>query len=156
MTNNQVTDIVASLKGMAPWGVNLGVGSFLTMEFGKPKTKPSEGTAHGEWHLWLYMCMWRIETQDKVLVGSEDDREAIRTTLERTTFDSIHEIKVALPSLDLSIEFNSGIKVLTFSCSIKGDEQWMLFTPDGKVLTVYGGGQMHYASSSEPRHMIEK
>jgi hypothetical protein len=147
-----VTKIVSGLHGKTPSTVQLGVGSFLTMDFGAPAAGMS---GRGEWFLWLYMCMWRIETQDEVLIGSEDSRETIKKWLEYTTLGSVQKINISWPSLDIAIQFNSGIRILTFSYTTRGDEQWMLFTPEGKVLTIYGGGRFHYGSSSEPRHVIE-
>jgi hypothetical protein len=145
--------IFSELIGRPPWGVRLGEGSFLTMEFGKPEANQSGGLVHGEWHLWLYMCMWRIETKEKVLVGSEDDRTSIRSLLETVPFDATRVANITPPSLDLSLEFNSGVSLVTFSVTTRSDEQWMLFTPDGNVLTTYAGGAFHYGKANEPRYV---
>lgn len=45
---------------MKAWGARLGVGSFVTIEFGEEvKEQPSSKT-HGEWHLWVYMATWDV------------------------------------------------------------------------------------------------
>jgi hypothetical protein len=122
------------------------------MEFGKPEANQSGRIAHGEWHLWLYMCSWRIETQRKVLAGSEDDGTAIEAVLKEAHFDAIRVVSAATPSHDLAIEFNSGTKVFTFSSSSSHDqEQWMLFVPDGNCLTIYGDGSFEYTPRNQPR-----
>jgi hypothetical protein len=153
MEYNLIAETVSKLIGKAPWDVRLGEGSFLTMEFGKPEANPTSHVTHGEWHLWLYMCMWRIETQEAVLAGSEDDRSRIKKLLENLAFKTIEDIRVARPSLDLSIEFTSGVKLFTFADTTRSEEQWKLFTPDGNVLIAYGGGAFHCVGANEPRYV---
>ena len=151
MNELSVAEIISGLRGRCPWGVRLGHGSFLTMEFGERREGDLHGaTHHGEWHLWFYMCSWRIEAAGKVLVGSDDDREKMLKTLDGFEFGGVKDIRVALPSLDLAIQFDSGTEILTFSSSESGPDQWWLFTPDGNCLTVHGGGRFRYGSSSEP------
>jgi hypothetical protein len=150
-----VLELVRNLKGHSPWGVRLGVGSFLTMEFGKPEANGSGSAVHGEWHLWFYMCSWRIENEDKVIAGSEDERSRIETVLENLALGSIEKIDLVRPSLDLAMQFSIGTKALTFSTSSAGNErQWMLFTPDGHCLTVYGDGSFEYSRKDEPRPRV--
>jgi hypothetical protein len=145
-------ELVERLKGKAPWGVRLGVGSFLTMEFGRPETNVGDRAAHGEFHLWFCMCSWRIETGERVIVGSEDERPAIEAVLKNLGLGSVEKIELVGPSLDLAIQFGPAIRVLTFSASsARNQEQWMLFMPDGNCLTVYGDGSYEYAPSNEPR-----
>ncbi|MGB6431700.1 MAG: hypothetical protein WBF06_14025 [Candidatus Acidiferrales bacterium] len=149
--NAEIMEIVSTLKGKAPWGVRLGHGSFVTMEFGDPDPRAGGRVIHGEWHLWLYMCNWRIEAKHRIFAGSNDDRKAIEATLGDLSFDSIESIDVIQPSLDLSIQFRSGIRILTFSSSSDHDEEeWKLFTPGGKCLLAYGDGTYEYARSDEP------
>lgn len=152
MPSNSPAQIVSDLQGKTPWGVQLGHGSFLTMEFGKAREKgPSEKVEHGEWHLWLFMCNWRIESQGQVIAGSDDAREKIQEALRTAILDRITDIHVASPSLDLAIQFDSGARVSTFSSSSSQENQWCLSTPDGNSLCVDGGGTFTYGSSSQPR-----
>jgi hypothetical protein len=147
-----VLELIGNLKGQSPWGVQLGVGSFLTMEFGKPEANGSGGLAHGEWHLWFYLCGWRIENENRVITGSEDERSRIETELKNLALGSIEKINLVRPSLDLIIHLSAGTKVLTFSTSsARNGVEWMLFTPDGNCLTVYGDGSYEYTRSDEPR-----
>ncbi len=86
--------LVGLLKGNTPWGVRLGVGSFLTMEFGRPEANLVGRTAHGEFHLWLYMCSWRIEMGEKIIAGSEDERPAIEAALKNLILGSVEKIEL--------------------------------------------------------------
>ncbi len=150
MSSTEVEIITSQLQTKSAWDIRLGEGSFLTMEFGSPESNPSGSRAHGEWHLWLYMCNWRIETDDKVLVGSDDDRETIQSVLKTAVFGETKTVQVVAPSKDLSINFASGLKVHTFSSSSDRDEeQWKLFTPEGKVLVMYGDGTWQYVDTNE-------
>src|ERR1700683_4892598 len=134
----EAATIVSQLQGKRPWNIQLGEGSFITMEFGAPEANPSGRRVHGEWHLWLYMCNWRIETADKVLAGSNDDHEKVQSVLKTEVFDETKTFQVLEPSKDLFIDFTSGLKLHTFSSSSDHDEeQWKLFTPEGKVLLIY-------------------
>jgi hypothetical protein len=122
------------------------------MEFGKREEESSGKVVHGEWHLWLYLCDWRIESGGQIIAGSDDDRSAIEGALKDLLFGAIESVGLLDPTLDLSLQFSSGTKVLTFSSSSSRDEdQWMLFTPDGHCLTVHGGGSYEYPLSSQPR-----
>lgn len=63
-------DIEAKLQGVLgkkAWGVNHGIGTFVTREFGRsvPPQYPYEKT-HGEWHLWVYGGAWRLERGRKM------------------------------------------------------------------------------------------
>jgi hypothetical protein len=59
-------DIPSKIQGLKADNIKLGYGSFLTIDFGEPieiniKTKKGiEKFTRGEWHLWIYMCAWRI------------------------------------------------------------------------------------------------
>jgi len=143
-------ELVGRLIGQAPWGVRLGVGSFLTMEFGRPETNVGDRTTHGEFHLWFYMCSWRIEMGERIIAGSEDERPAIEAVLKNLVLSSVEKIELVGPSLDLAIQFGPATRVLTFSTSsARNQEQWMLLTPDGNCLTVYGDGSYEFTPSNE-------
>src|SRR6185437_15308565 len=130
--NAEIAEAVLKLSGKTAWGVRLGHGSFLTLEFGKPVVA-QQGQSHGEWHLWLYMCNWRLETNQGVLAGSNDDRETIERALQETPFGAVEVIRAISRSSDLFIRFQSGVDLLSFSSSSSPDEeQWKLFTPQGK------------------------
>ena len=72
--------------GLPCWNAKSGWGSFLTMEFGLPhleirepsppkpdwslRTRRSQArrlvVVHGEWHLWIYCCEWKVHTGKKL------------------------------------------------------------------------------------------
>jgi hypothetical protein len=132
------------LPGQKAWGVALGEGSFLTIEFGKPVQPARVGEAvHGEWHLWLYGCAWRIEQNARVIVSSEDERSKIEGEIQHLEGRVLQSFELLTPALDAVITFEGDIVLRIFSVYTEDMESWMLFTPE-KVITVGPAGQWSY------------
>ena len=83
-----VDAFVGPILGLPAWDVKQGHGSFLTFEFGQPKLEVRERQSgdgrlsrsafvHGEWHLWIYCCHWRLLQDGSQLGWSEDAEEVI-------------------------------------------------------------------------------
>jgi hypothetical protein len=112
------------------------------MEFGEAITTDGDHK-HGQWHLWLYMCHWRIETAGRAIAGSDDDRNELQSSIARIQWGTVIEIQRQGLSQDLVVTFASGARLLTFSSSSRADcQQLMLFTPDGHSSTLFGDGHV--------------
>src|SRR5216684_6300764 len=96
-----VVNMVDTLVGKTPWGLRRGVGTFLTMEFGAAMSDSREKFVHGEWHLWLYNCVWRMEERDKIVLSSGDDFAKIDNLLQTLKLEIIRQIQIDDISLDL-------------------------------------------------------
>ncbi len=132
--------LIEELRGQTPWKVSVGVGSMLTLEFGKKDPRQSGTNIHGEWHLWLYSCSWRIESEHEVILACEDGRDRIRKVLRDMSWTEVQSIILRRPSLDLELEFRS-YRLKTFAQNSSEDhetEQWVLFTP--KLIAVSARG----------------
>src|SRR6516165_10824081 len=87
-------EIFTPLHRLPSWNVQKGHGSFLTFEFGQPSLEigqvqeswpTSFGFAcghrsafvHGDWHLWIYMCAWRMRQDGNVICESDSDEVTI-------------------------------------------------------------------------------
>ena len=138
MTPEAVRARAAGALGKRVWGASLGVGSFLTLELGA-KTETSGGYVHGEWHLWIYCCAWRIERSSRVLAASEDDRSLIKRTVRLLNGKKLTRLDVTHLLMDASFAFEGGLILRTFGIYSRNAEHWMLFTPDQSVLTVGPG-----------------
>ena len=114
------------------------------MEFGKP-VQPAKANkrVHGEWHLWLYGCAWRIEENERVLVSSEDDRSKIEEEIQRLEGRILQSFELLTPALDAVVTFEGDIVLRLFSVYTEDMDSWMLFTPE-KVITVGPAGQWSY------------
>jgi hypothetical protein len=136
------------LLGKKAWGVALGVGSFITLEFGRPlapyATKQGREVIHGEWHLWVYDCAWRLETADGVLVASEDDRNEIEEAIKSLEGAALKLVELFPPALDTLLKFDNGLTLRLFPIYSNDADHWMLFTPEKKVLTIGPGTDWSY------------
>jgi hypothetical protein len=143
--------IIEGVVGQTPWGLKLGHGSFVTIEFGKQQSAESSLTPHGEWHLWLYMCSWRFELEENILAASDDDRPSIEGAFKNIDLDPVIAVELGEPSVDLRVEFSGGVVLRTFSMSSAPNmTQWILFTPNKKCLTAYGDGSYEITPSDAP------
>ncbi|MCP5369401.1 MAG: hypothetical protein H6909_01765 [Rickettsiaceae bacterium] len=73
----EIDDYFQQLLGMKAWGASLGVGSFVTIEFGKEVKEKASNKIHGEWHLWIWQHGMFYKNQQLIL-DSEDDKKKIR------------------------------------------------------------------------------
>lgn len=144
LTPQEAEQALAGARGRPVWGTQLGVGSFLTLEIGdaRPAVPRAGGAAprpHGEFHVWVYCSAWRIETPAAVLASSEDDRDALEATVQVLDGAVLAEARVDVPSLSLSLRFEDGTVLRTFSIFTAGYEHWMVYLPQGDVLTAGPG-----------------
>jgi hypothetical protein len=132
--------IFEPLLGKTPWNVKIGVGSFLTLEFGSRENQYFQGKTrvHGEWHLWLQDCAWRIEKRNRIVAASGDEHEQLELTIAQLEFGPLEKARVS-ESLDFELTFTGSVRLLTFTMYSSENEQWELFRPDGTVLVAQAG-----------------
>ena len=146
-----INDIINPLLGHKAWNVKLGIGSFITIEFGNPIPTARQKT-RGEWYLWIYCCGWYLENQNGILAGSEDQRDRIRQKITILEDHTIEDIVVSSPVFETNFVFDGGLVLHTFPLtSIDPYKYWMLFTPQGRVLVLGPAGQWSYELSSKSR-----
>src|SRR5687767_3526905 len=112
-TINPLADVQAKLAlatGKVAWGTALGVGSFLTVEFGE-RVEQAKGKVHGEFHLWVYCSAWRIETPSEIVASSEDPRELLETTVRYLDGRTLSDIQLDMPSLSSTFAFSDGARL---------------------------------------------
>jgi hypothetical protein len=143
-------EVVASLTaayGLEAWGTTLGHGSFLTLELGE---SVAPGGERGRYHLWIYLAAWRIEDGSTVLAGSEDDHDELAGKVTVLDGRKLASITVEHPSLSTRFEFEGGLVLITFSVYSTDGEHWMLFRPNGTVLTMGPGPTWSVEPSNHP------
>jgi hypothetical protein len=122
--------------GRQAWGTKLGVGSFLTVEFGAAIPRRDAGKReHGEYHLWVYCSAWHIQSADRVLASSEDPRESLEKDVRALDGLTLIAVRIEYPSLSTTFEFEGSVSLQTFSIFSRDYEHWMLYMPDTTVLT---------------------
>lgn len=135
--------VFAPLLGKAPWNMKLGIGSFLTMEFGAPQPEAFRGKTfvHGEWHLWIMHCGWRMEREGAILAASNDDHEQLDAAIDRLSLGPLVQAEVN-GLLDLTLVFVEDLRLYTFTLHSSDYEQWELFRPDGLAWVAEPGGRL--------------
>src|SRR5271157_717456 len=130
------------IAGQRPWRARLGVGSFLTFDFGH-KVK-EDRHFRGEWHLWVYQANWSLLHGDRKLADSNSERHIIEVAIRRlegvdftgAEFDPQNSTTVFLFE-----DFRLFVTPADYLDSPdERDEYWLFFMPDNLVLTVGPGG----------------
>jgi len=145
--------------GTPPWRVKLGVGSFLTFEFG-PRIK-SNGHVHGQWHLWIYLSNWKLLHGDRLLVDSDADRKLITISTRRLVGESLTDIDFHARTRKTTFSFGDFRLVVSAADYLDSpderDDYWIFFMPDNEVLAVGPSGiHMEQGSARHPSVEGEK
>lgn len=150
------TQLFTNCIGKKAHNVVLGYGSFVTLDFGEEQkfieVKTNQGMSgfyRGDWHLWIYMTMWRIDLGGVPIIGSDDTREKIAEELEILEGKKLTNVTINSAAFDVSLFFEDDIKFSLFSSGVVENEQWLLFTPDDKTFVPGPGSNWSYRSSSE-------
>jgi len=148
-TKTDIDEILTKLvpvQGQIAWGISVGPGSFLTIEFGDPIPNPQvPAKKSGEWHLWISYAAWRLENQEEVLAGSEDSRSKLRAALQTIEGSHLLSVSMSSPALETTFAFEQGINLRVFPVYTEQDtEHWLLYIPDGHVLVIGPGANWSY------------
>ena len=142
-----VSGLVVSLVGKRVWNVRLGIGNFVTMEFGQQLTPDRFGQSYGEWYLWLCGCEWRIDQIDQVLIAGEDSRERLKAAVQILEGRTLLAVSLYSPAIDATFEFEGHLSLRLFAVNTTELESWNLFTPEHKVLVIGPGAHWSYTRS---------
>jgi hypothetical protein len=158
----RIQRITAALRGKPSWAVKKGFGTFLTFEFGEPRLvirEPvTDSKAHslkvrrmlkrrhvhvaGEWHLWVYMCDWRVLSDERV-VGDSSSTRRITRAAKFLNGQALIDIILARRGARTTFLFDLG-GVLETRPYDRRSEQWLLYEPDGHVFTLRADRRYSY------------
>jgi hypothetical protein len=163
----------APLLGLPAWGVQKGQGSMLTFEFGAPYLLIREPVAnpstdnpkirkmlqrrrivvHGAWNLWVYICHWRCcDNGIQQCVDLSSDME-INEAARLMDGQQLVSVEVDASSGKSLFRFDLGATLETWPYGDeKNEEQWLLFTPSGNVLTYRADGHYCWGASNQSPH----
>jgi hypothetical protein len=157
------------LYGQPCWGLCYHQNLNLTMNFGKPSLRVREPyitdsqseivrrmaarrrvTVRGEWWLWIYLCYWRL-TSDNLEMGTGS------SSLRRIKRATSQLAGQALVSVDVEPETGATRFVFDLGCVLHcrrferdaDDELWTLYKPSGYVLSVHGNGTFSHQRGTE-------
>ncbi len=148
---NTIKKIIKPLLGLLAWDVKLGIGSFITMEFGN-SIPDAHGKRYGEWNLWIYCCGWYLENPGETFLGSEDPRELLKQGITVLEGRRLEDIVISPKAFETDLIFNDGFVLHTFPLNFMDSysDYWKLFTPEGKVLVIGPAPKWYYSLSSKP------
>lgn len=148
---DRIHKIINPLLGHTAWNVRLGIGSFITMEFGSQVIN-SLGKDRGEWYLWIYCCGWYLEKPEGIFIGCEDPRGIIKQEIAILEGCGLEDVVISPIAFETKFVFDHGLVLHTFPLNfIDPCEYWMLYTPDGKVLVIGPASKWSFELSSKSR-----
>jgi hypothetical protein len=172
MTNKIIEKAFKPLRKLPCWQAERGYGSFLTMEFGNPSLeirepkKPLEKvsikvkkvlerrniTVKGDWHLWIYCCDWGVfEGND--LIGDCSKKKSMDRAAAQLNGQMLKKVRVYKNGrTDFKFEYGTLLMTRPYD---KDSEQWMLFEPNGNVLTFKADGNISYQPADTPTEKIK-
>ncbi len=175
MTITRVFESVfEELYGKPCWGVKQGFGSFLTMEFGKPHLEIREpiiastgaskkvraslakrgAYVHGDWHLWIYCCAWEVLFNDKQIAHSESSDNRIKRATNFLDGQKLLRFSIVPRGMRCTFEFDLGGILKTWPYG-RRHEQWLLYEPSGKVLTLRADKYFSHDPSNRPENKTD-
>jgi hypothetical protein len=128
-----VDEAFGRILHLPAWGPTVGVGSFLTIEFGKKRTN-STGTVVGEFHLWVYGALWQIRDGARTIARSSDDRATMAVGALALDGATVRSFEFDPDSMFLAVEFDQ-CELLIQPLADPGMDEWMLYLNDGTVVT---------------------
>jgi hypothetical protein len=133
----ELEGLLKPIFGLRSWGVRLGMGSFIFLEFGErnPAYQPPE-TPRGKWSFWIYCCHWQLSRAGIELAHSESDRDSIRTAIQ--VLDGAKLASISLEHNEGRCHFSFEDEIAFVTTSYQEDahnKMWMLFYA-GKCISV--------------------
>lgn len=155
------------LYGKPCWNTRSGYGSFITLEFGEPHVvvrEPRKSTAksnkvgnlfarrsvaiRGDWHFWIYCCNWYVYSRGK-LVGDSSSVQAIQKAITFLDGQALVGASFGFRGCRSVFEFDLGARLTTTPFDTES-EQWMLYEPSGKVLTLRADRMFNHQPGNTP------
>jgi len=135
------------LIGKRPWRASVGWGSFITFEFGQ---RVKHGRFwHGSWHLWLYMCSWRLSGPTGPLATSDSPRAVIDRAVTRLAGYRLTDVEIQGRARRTTFSFGQqfALRCSPFSQdeesnNIDPGDYWMLFMPRNLILAARPGSRI--------------
>ena len=119
------------------------------MQFGAPLPPTPQGFVHGEWHLWVYCCAWRLQGAERVIASCEDTRQQMERGVAVLEGRPLRSWRVSAPATDTVVTFDGGVELLLFPIYTEEVDHWRLWTPGGRVLTAGPGSSWSYRPGDE-------
>ena len=103
---------------------------------------------HGEWHLRIAGCAWEVLSNGEH-VGNGSTKSSMRRAATLLDGQNLIRFSFAPEDLQCVFEFDLGGVLRTIPYD-KKSEQWVLFTPERKVLTLRADRRYQYTPADLP------
>lgn len=131
-------EVFGSMRGQRIWRSELGVGSFVTLDVGGRRIN-SVGTEQGAFFLWIYGAPWQVSREGATEASSDDAAIQMRIAVSDLAGKAIRKISMNPIDLGLDIAIGGDLRLSTRGLNDPDLEDWMLFLPNGTVLTAQQG-----------------
>ncbi len=143
------------LFGQICWGATASNLLNLSVNFGRPVLKilrePDKGrqgkearrlvVIRGEWWLWAYVANWRISHARKFLASSSSPSRKRNTACAYLQGQRIESMQIMPKTYKTRLKFDLGYMLeISRTNSESRDEVWLLYEPNGYVLSLRGDG----------------
>ena len=141
-TEIDIRQVLQPVIGQKPARAKLGVGSFLTFDFG-PLSREDHHLV-GKWHLWIYQANWSLADQHRQIVNSDSERRYIALAIPRLQETKLSNVEVDPASLETVFRFGEFRLTVGrpdyLDDADERDYYWMFFLPGKQVLSVGPAG----------------
>lgn len=122
-----VEEFFSRLQGLPCWGVSNGFGSWIDLEFGRPRLEvwrareTSRGWQRhvhvgGEHSLWIEMCDWVLTFDGRRVLHSESLRTRMPPVLRRLDGRVLTGVRIGLRPLRTTLTFEFGAELALRRC----------------------------------------
>lgn len=158
-----VHSVFAGIIGLPAWQVRKGYASNLMLEFGERRTLVREAVpeakslalrrprswVRGDWHLWVHSCNWTVTEGDTELANSESDDDGIEAAAQAIEGQRLLDLELDRATTQVRLTFDQRI-TLSMLAYESESEAFLLYAPDGNVLTWRGDGCYCWSSGNTP------
>lgn len=160
--------VFKKIYGKPCWRVSPGYGSFLTMEFGEPHLDIREPRSpkgsfsprvkrllesrlvfiHGQWHLWVYCCNWKVLLERK-LIGDGSSKRSMQKAADFLDGQKLIQFSISAKQSRCRFTFDLGGVLETWPYD-DDSEQWFFFDDSlsHKVFTLRADAHYSYGPSN--------
>jgi hypothetical protein len=157
------------LLGKPCWGVHYDRPLNLSFKFGEPYLEVDEPRevpgasdwmrklrarrlifVRGRWWLWVYLARWRLTYTDGRVVKWTSPKRVTAEALLDLDGQKLTRVEVNRQTGATRFDFDLGLRLDVWRLTRKhlSDDLWMLYKPNGYVLSARGDGSCHYRHAS--------
>jgi hypothetical protein len=138
---------LTQIVGLRAWEPSVGVGSFLTIEFGDTRIT-STGLTVGAFHIWIYGALWEIRDRKRIIATSSDARVEMVAGAQALDGLLVQGFEFDRERMTLNLRFGPEVELAVTPFGDLDMEEWLLYLNDGNVITAGPGDTVTHESAS--------